>query len=225
MKLLHADSNYHHEKQIFSYIDKIPITENFYDLGACLGVFSIHAALRGIRTYSFEVDRANFKGLVDNIKHNKLDKKITPFNYGVSDGSSTTATLLITPGSQDWIGAHGRTLKLPEEKSTIAKGDRTKFIHVQVPVDSLDHFVERFSLPTPLHAKVDIDGSELMLLEGSPKSFRSLKSLIIEIFEGNPVHHQVLSLINSYGFELRYKHPISQNGCSNYFNCEFWKNG
>lgn len=221
MKFAYQDYTYHHELQVFDYINKIPLTDNFYDLGACMGTFSLHAAARGITCVAFEVDPFNFMGLHGNALANNLTDKITLINSGISDGQTSSAILLVPPNCKGTVGSHGKTLQLSE--STIAIADRSSFQQIQVSVDSLDNFVEKLSLPIPLHAKVDIDGSELAFLRGSPKSLSSLRSMIIEVFEGNPLHREVLTILERAGFKLHYKHPIAQDGCSNYFNCEFWK--
>lgn len=221
MKFAYQDHTYQHELQIFDYIDKIPLADNFYDLGACVGTFSLYAGLRGLTCVAFEVDPFNFMGLHGNVLANNLEHQIMIINRGISDGQTADGVLLVAPESKGTIGSHSKTLRLDE--STIAAADRSNFQQIQVSVGSLDNFVEEFELPTPLHIKVDIDGSELAFLRGAPKSLGSLRSMVIEIFEGNPLHQDVLRIIDNAGFKLQHKHPISQDGCSNYFNYEFWR--
>lgn len=218
--LVHPDYTYQHELHIFDYIDKINVKEeNFYDLGACVGIFSLYAASRGLTCIAFEIDPDNFIGLNGNISANNFSSKVKIFNKGVSDGKDTEAILQIPPGKQ--IGGHNKILKMQE--STAVDSDRSHYQQILVPVDSLDNYVEKFNLPIPLNAKVDIDGSELAFLRGAPKALTTLKSLMIEIFEINPLHKEVLAVIDSYKFILHKKHIITQPGCVGYYNYEFWK--
>ncbi|MFM2383934.1 MAG: hypothetical protein RIQ72_506 [Candidatus Parcubacteria bacterium] len=53
------------------------------DIGAHIGGFSIIAAKMGAKVYAFEPDKRNFSVLLENIKLNKLETEITPFNFGI----------------------------------------------------------------------------------------------------------------------------------------------
>lgn len=222
MKFKHPDHTSQFEKQIFSYIDRIPLDHNFYDLGACMGTFSLYAAIRGIQNVvAFEIDPDNYKGLTENIEVNGLSSKILTINEGISDGTSTYGVLTIAPWSFGKIGTHNKNLAVP--RSTSVAADRSHYKRISVMIDSLDNFVKKRNLPEPLHVKVDIDGAELAFLEGASNALKSSQSIMIEVFEGNAYHKEIYTTLHQCGFTLTAKHPITQPGCINYFNCEFWK--
>ena len=45
----------------------------------------------------------------------------------------------------------------------------------------LDDLIKQFSLPSPTHLKIDVDGAEGSILAGAPNCLRQIKSLLIEV--------------------------------------------
>ena len=89
------------EPEVLDYIDSLPIGDTFYDLGSCVGYFSLYAKNKGLNVYSFEVDPKNFGGLQSNVKVNGFD--IKTFNVGVSSGDKRMWKLMV---GQNIIGGH-----------------------------------------------------------------------------------------------------------------------
>lgn len=58
-----------------------------FDVGSCVGDFAISAAFKGAKVFAFEPDPINYEILVNNIKINNLEDKITAIQMGIYDTS------------------------------------------------------------------------------------------------------------------------------------------
>jgi hypothetical protein len=72
---------------------------------------------------------------------------------------------------------------------------------------SLDDLIAQFSLPPPDHIKIDVDGTELEIIRGMPRTLEALKTILIEIDHAVPGHEEILSRIAAAGFSVVGKHP------------------
>jgi FkbM family methyltransferase len=80
----------------------VPANSIILDIGSNIGVFSIYAAKCGAaKIYAFEPNKEAYAVLCKNIKDNKFEEKIIPFNLAVTD--------------------HGNSVKIPIKSSTVNK--------------------------------------------------------------------------------------------------------
>lgn len=213
----HNDGFSFYEKEVLDYIDSIPNDENLYDLGACLGYFSMYADKKGLDVYCFEVEDKNFIGLNDNIKLNNCNVKA--YNVGISDGKSKTMELMI---GQDWFGGRHKTLNTNNfvgMEGIKHENYRKKLVTTY----SLDEFILENELPQPQNIKVDIDGSEYDFLIGSPKSLGGAKTMMIEMNLKSKKYEEMIDIILSYGFKIKKSYQISQPNCEFLHNIWFVK--
>ena len=110
LKFAVSDETARYEPQVLDYIHRLDAGSVFYDLGACVGFFSLHAAAHGLEVYAFEVEAKNFSALQQNFA---VNSSLTPrgFHVGISDGTSEWANLRV---GQDHAGGHHKTLVVPE---------------------------------------------------------------------------------------------------------------
>ena len=68
---------------------------------------------------------------------------------------------------------------------------------------SVDEFVEQTGT-CPTHIKIDVDGNETFVLEGSTATLADprVKSILIELFDGHPQYTRCVKLIEDAGFKL-----------------------
>jgi len=222
LKFAHKDNTVQYEQHVFDYIDKIQKDEVFYDIGACLGAFSLYDAIQNINVYSFEVDPKNFKGMMGNIEINKLEHKIKTFNIGISDGLKKEMNLYV---GQDRIGGHHKTL---DTDNFVASEDirNDNYKKIRVPTSSIDDIVLEQNIKHADHLKVDIDGSEYDFMVGAVNTLTNSKSIMIELYEGDTRYLEIIEKLVSYGFKLIDKHNIKQPNCiscKKLFNYEFRK--
>jgi FkbM family methyltransferase len=187
------------EPEVLDFIDAIPPSAVFYDLGACEGRFALYAALRGVRTFAFEPELLNYRTLLENRELNGFsdDSQLGAFRLAVGNYSGRGVLRVAQP----WPGGHLRHLVqagLPE-----ARGNEQVFMQ-GVDVVALDTWIERNRLPEPNYLKVDVDGSEILFLEGARRTFQSpnLRAIIFELRNDDPVHSRAETQLAEEGFRV-----------------------
>lgn len=193
------------ETEVLDFIDQIEEGQVFYDLGACEGRFSIYAALRGVRCFSFEPEVLNFETLVQNVKLNgeRAGQFLTPLNYAVGETSHTTTIRIAQP----WAGGHQRVISNAAGRTDL---DFDFSSEQDVQVVSLDEMVAAHHLPPPDYMKVDIDGSELAFIHGAESTLTrtKLKSLMFELHFQDLGCLPIIEVLSSYGFEIISRYEI-----------------
>jgi FkbM family methyltransferase len=209
------DETAQYEPQVLDYIDRLEPGSVFYDLGACVGFFSLYAAASGLKVCAFEVEEKNFAALKQNFSASRT--KARAFNIGVSERSGW-ADLRV---GQDKAGGHHKTLVV-EEFAGPQNIISDEYAIKRVRVMALDDFQD---FAPPNHLKIDIDGSEVVFLRGARRMLQGARSLMFELYEDSPHHPWIIDQLTAHGFSLTAKHPIDQPwpGCERLFNCEFWK--
>ena len=172
----------------------------FYDIGANVGSYSLIAYRRcggDLTVYSFEPGCMTYPHLCQNIQLNQAGDRISPFQVALFD--YTTVAMfhyqnLLTGGAlhaldepKDWRG---------EEFTPVSSLPALCY--------RLDDFVHQFELSTPTHVKIDVDGTELDILKGAAKTLQAptVRTLVLETFDGSPYFAEIGQLITQYGFEL-----------------------
>jgi len=186
----------------------------FWDIGANVGIYSLYAALKkDIGVYSFEPSPFNFHVLAKNVYLNRLSSKIHAFCLAFSD--QTTIDFLNMKSISD--GAAHTSFK----GKTNEFGDSFLPQHSQATLGfRIDDFIKLFSLETPNHIKIDVDGAEALVIEGSEKTLHSskLKSILIELTSDlKDKDRETFDKILSCGFILkRQDHPDGDLRLNNY---------
>jgi FkbM family methyltransferase len=139
----------------------------FYDVGAHIGVFSLIAARNlGVKgsVFAFEPDPANVRRIKEHVARNQLDAiRIIPKAVSSTDGrlrfqrasfqSSMNRGVLLEDASA------------PQEST------------IEVESITLDAVAREHALPSLI--KIDVEGSEAAVLQGSEEIFRSAKPLLV----------------------------------------------
>jgi len=147
-----------------------------YDIGANVGVFSLIAALDlRARVLAFEPGFANYARLCENIHLNGCAKTITPLPWLLANkaGVFPFEYRSLSPGQSRHMMLDGS--RTPESESDL--------IYVQPMTGvALDDAIELFSLPSPNHVKLDVDGAEALVLEGADRTLGrpELRSVLVE---------------------------------------------
>lgn len=208
------------EPETIAWIDDVfEDGDTFYDVGANVGVFSLYAALRKNATViSFEPSADNFSVLNRNIHLNNLSDRITALNLAMHNVNMLSRLDV----SEMRPGKAGHTF------DATAPGDGSDVPEFKQGVLGLrlDHFVREFQQPFPSHVKIDVDGNDLLVLEGMEGILADerLRSIAIEI---NPEAHEadrgVADKLIGHGFERliddRYRNEtyIARGIAHNYF--------
>lgn len=172
----------------------------FYDIGANVGAYALVAfrfLKRETKVYAFEPGFVTFPQLCRNIHLNDAADAIIPFPVALSGKTSITSfhyENLLSGGALHALGSpinyRGREFQLEFTLSTLAY--------------RLDDFVREFDLPIPNHIKIDVDGTEYEILEGSERTLRQpeLRSILLEVNEERECMKEIVDLLDKNGFVL-----------------------
>jgi FkbM family methyltransferase len=173
--------------------------EVFWDIGACVGSFSLIAAKYHegqVAVYAFEPSFLNFSQLCGNILLNQCQGVISPFNIALSNKTEVANFNYrdLVPGGA--CNAFG-------EAKSYGDNGFAPALSQKVMGYRIDDLLETFKLPPPHHIKLDVDGIELKILSGAVKTLRHVKSILVEIDEDQ--YPQTSQFILNLGFKLDLK--------------------
>jgi FkbM family methyltransferase len=144
-----------------------------YDVGANIGFFTILCARlvgpRG-RVYAFEPMPDNAATLRHNVAINQL-ANVTVVEQALS-ASSGTAELFISP----WSAFHSLNVEGAVKRENRGR-DAAPPIEVQTV--TLDRFVSERGAPPPDLVKLDVEGAEILALEGMRETLRAAGPLLL----------------------------------------------
>ena len=152
------------------------------DIGAHIGAFSVFAARKGARVYAFEPTPSSFGFLKENTK----GYDVVAANLAVSNAGGTLKLFEIEGGSEG-------NSAFPSEASGVAM----PFIAEAITLEELfaKNRIERCDL-----LKMDCEGSEVGILEGTPPEiFKKIENIAMEYHRNYGV---VRSILESNGFEV-----------------------
>jgi FkbM family methyltransferase len=186
----------------------------FFDIGANVGAYSFVAdtvAAGQCTIFSFEPSYSTFAALVANVQLNGCGDRIRTLQVALSNEtkletfnySSTTAGAAM----------HAVGLPIDEEGRPFVPAYRQAVLAYR-----LDDLRTQFSLPVPNHIKVDVDGAELRVVGGAPKTLSdpALRSMLIEIDERKEFGAELVRAIESHGLQLVSKNQRNGPGLFNY---------
>ncbi len=181
-----------------------------YDVGANIGLYSLFAAKRleaKCKVYSFEPEALNYAQLNKNIYINGLSGIIIPCCLALTDRLCFDVFNLhpniVNPEKLGKGLVAGSAAHNFGEAKDYA-GDLFEPIHIQGMLGlSLDELWGSLGLDFPNHIKVDVDGLEASIIEGSKKTIQDkrLKSLMIEISVGRADENEITRKMVGAGFE------------------------
>jgi len=166
----------------------------FYDIGACVGFLTIHAARKGANVVAFEPEPDFRRRIIRNISLNKLNN-IQLIDWAVSD-SKGFANLVSE-------GAAGNSPRI---------SDNDNLPRIEVQTDTIDAAISRNEIPPPNVIKIDIEGAEILALRGMERvlAFKNFpRAIFIELhpeflpnFNSSP--QEVSEILSSHGYVEKY---------------------
>lgn len=202
------------EPEMLDYIDGIAKGSVFYDIGASNGIFSIYAMQKGLEVFSFEPEILNFSLLGSNSylnKNSSYQHKL--FNIAISDKNSIGYMYI----SKFEAAGH---MKILNKAQKVGESSSFEPDFVQnVLTYTLDGFVKQYNLATPEHIKIDVDGSEILVINGAKNilNSRTLKSIFIELEDNSADTNIIINKIKNAGFRMFKKIQVQNyEGLYNY---------
>jgi FkbM family methyltransferase len=174
----------------------------FYDVGANIGLYSLYAAkLRpACRVFAFEPESHNFGSLCGNLLLNRVEN-VTPCFFPLSSQEAFAPFYVYDLRAGGALHSLGRPSPLRDGPPLLATG---------AIAATIDVLVSRHGLPRPDLLKLDVDGNEEQILDGSAAVLASgsLRSILVEVTwpnEQKPALSWAESKLGSYGYHLKGK--------------------
>lgn len=204
------------EKETIEWIKNFNKDDIFFDIGANIGLYSCYAAQKGIRTFSFEPSCLNLEILVKNININNFEDIITVSPIALSDKTKYSSFNI----SDNTIGG---ALSTFAENFTYDGSKIKTALKYKTFGMSLDDCIKKFNLPQPDHLKIDVDGTEHLILQGSKETLENCSSILVEVNENfYQQKYQVESILKSNNFKnISNQKIILENSSTNCFN-QIW---
>lgn len=191
------------EPETLRWISHFNGKSRLLDVGANVGLFTLHAASRGNEVVSVEPDALNFALLNQNLRlnHDIVHNRIRAYCVALHS-QAKISTLNVSSG--EW-GAALSSFDNDVDFRGLAFAPKYRQGSIGMP---LDHFLRGISF-LPTHIKIDVDGNEGDVLAGAAETLRKseLFSILIELDERRPDYRDCLGIMESAGFVLTHKTP------------------
>lgn len=164
-------ANYYYEWNVKSYILSIYHDFNiFIDIGSGIGDYSLLMAKKGLLCFAFEPIADNFKTLTENVRLNRLERRIKPFQLALGN-AQTTVDFAVT---QVNTGASHRADIHLSDKIPVKCNEKVK-------VEKLDNLFLDFGLTKQdrVLMKLDMEGMEVEGIAGALDFIRTYPNLTI----------------------------------------------
>lgn len=194
------------EPDMLGWIDSFIKKDNliFWDIGANIGLYSIYNALKNksSTTISFEPSTSNLRCLSRNIAINNLENRIKIFSLPLTNMENEFFLMNeshFTEGGA--LNTFGQDYNFEGKKFT----PEMKY---QLLGTTVNYLLDNKILDIPDYIKIDVDGIEHLILEGSNKYLKNkkIKSIIVEINENfNEQYKRVLAIMEKSEFKILQK--------------------
>jgi FkbM family methyltransferase len=178
------------EPDTIDWINSMKPGEVLFDVGACMGGYSLYAASKGIEVHAFEPESQNFALLCSNIAINKYNDKVTAWPIAISNENSLKKFYLqslLTGGS---CSSYGEQVDYHLNKKEYA------FSQGSIAI-TLDDF--SIAHGNPDHIKIDVDGLEHDVIVGSIDTLQKVKSVLVELNTALKEHNNIFDIMKDVG--------------------------
>ena len=188
---------YSKEPETIEWIKSFKSDDIFFDIGANIGLYTTYAGERCKKVYAFEPEASNFGLLNKNIQINGLGRKVKAYCIAISDENTFNTIRLssLTPGSALHSFAVNKDSNGKEFNPVFEQGCISY---------TLDSIVYDIGFEVPNHIKVDVDGLESKILNGSMRLLKEkrLKSILVELNMKLPQDLEIIKLLKECGFDV-----------------------
>ena len=161
------------EPETIAWIEGMTPGNRLWDIGANIGVYALYASHLGVEVWAFEPSEKNYLALVFNKEDNDFQNlSVVKRALSNRDGISVFNEYFEAGMSGHSIGEGGRCCLESRGDTLINEG-----------------------YPIPQHMKIDVDGSELSVLQGCEKTLANVNSLCVEVNDW-----AIVSWLGSRGF-------------------------
>lgn len=154
-----------------------------FDVGAHVGFYTLLAATLVGPTghvWAFEPVPRNLLYLKEHLRLNHI----------------TNATVVAT-AIADYCG-----VSYFDERSGSSTGHLAPQGRLRVPIATLDHLLTEGQMSMPTYIKIDVEGSELLVLTGAKTILATAHPTLFLATHGQTVHQQCCNLLSTLGYQL-----------------------
>lgn len=211
LSLWRAKTLFTKEPDTIEWINNFAPEAIFYDIGANVGMYSIYAAAKGAQVYAFEPESQNYAVLNRNIYLNKLQDKVNAYNIALNKKTCIDILYIKEFTIGGALNNFGECVNYKKEQFTPG-------FKQAVASFKLDDLLNQHQLAIPDYIKLDVDGLESAVIDGSDYLLKQakLKSILIELNTQLAADNLLIDRLQDYGFKFisRYRSP-------NFANSEF----
>ena len=199
-----AQTAFDKEPETIEWIDSFDEEDVLWDIGANIGVYSLYAASKRIRTFAFEPSSGNYWILNENISINRLDDILSAYPIAFSDKKQVG---FFNMGDMELGGA---VYRFGESLQMIECGEEEKVVTFKQGMIgvSIDEFVKDYNPLLPNHIKIDVDSIEVQIVKGAINTLKNknVKSVLIELDSMNNEEVSIVcEIMNNCGLRFLHK--------------------
>ena len=199
--LWRCETIFTNEPLIVDWINTFDSNTIFLDIGANIGLYTHLAKCMNPRfIYCCELDFLNMSLLYESLVLNNFHEDIMILPFPASSENSTCNMFYRDLTSGDAL----QSLNRPTKYST-RFGLSHQFQHLSF---SLDYIFSTFTLHYPTHIKIDVDGNDLAVLNGSINLLKNANQVYFEQ-DLDDEAQESLNLLLELGFEVKAKFPTT----------------
>jgi hypothetical protein len=179
------------EPDTIEWLSQMKPGETLVDVGANIGIYTIFAAVRGVKVVAFEPEALNYAILNQNIYVNGLENvrayccALTKEDGPPPSVSELNLSMVMPGGSCHQFGEEVDH-RLEPRKPPFKQGC------IGIPLDFW--FVGDY-------IKIDVDGFEHHVVDGGKRLIQRAKSVLIEINQNLPEHRDLVDQMLGWGFK------------------------
>ena len=201
------DDYFAKEPETLEWIDSFSSEKNkiFWDIGANIGIYSIYAAIKheNIEIFSFESATSNLRTLTRNISINKLDKKIKVVPFSLSNKENKFLSM------KESFFSEGESHNTYGENFDF-EGKKINSINNKYSIygTSINFLLREKILSVPDYIKIDVDGTEHIILQGANEFLnnKKIKNIAVEVNENfTEQYSNILKIMHDFNFSLVHK--------------------
>lgn len=172
----------------------------FFDIGSNMGIYSIYYAKKfNAQAFSFEPSYKNLEILTKNIMLNSLQNNIKIISNPLSDNFKFSSFI-----QNDFSAGEAKAsfLTNTQDQETYFKNfkDKTNEVSYNTLGLSIDNLSDLKLIPKPDLIKIDVDGNELQIIEGSKKTLSNLTGISMLIEVRKETKNKINDLMLKMGF-------------------------
>jgi len=214
-------------------ITKLFKTKNeliFFDIGACEGLSSVRylSIFPKSKLYAFEPVPDNFKK-IKKVKEKHQLNNLLPFELGLSSKKGE-ATLYVSSGKpQNKETPTDNSSEFGNKSSSLFKPGKTKEVHpwlkfnesITIKTDTLENFCEDNNITTINFIHMDVQGAELLVLQGANKMISKINTIWLEV-EKIPLYEDQALKTDIETFLIEHNFECVLNKVNHIAGDQFW---